>query len=76
MFCNVVYTCTYARTHTSSCGALLVDVSVPSGSIVSSSLHVQEGTTPLLRAAQKGNAGVARFLLHNGSSAQEQDHVG
>ena len=53
-----------------------VDMSVPSDYTVSPSLHVQEGTTPLLRAAQKGHGGVARFLLARGSSVQEQDKVG
>ena len=49
----------------------------PIGIIPSSlSLHVQEGTTPLLLAAQEGHGGVARFLLNNGSSAQEEDNVG
>ena len=51
-------------------------MSVPSATIVSPSLHVQSGTTPLLRAAQEGHAEVARFLLGNGSSVTEQDNVG
>ena len=51
-------------------------MSVPSGSILSPSLHVQSGNTPLLRAAQEGHAEVARFLLGNGSSVKEQDNVG
>ena len=66
----------HVRTYTSSCGTLLVDMSVPSDSIVSSSLHVQEGNTPLLLAAWKGHAGVAQFLLARGSSVQEQNNVG
>ena len=45
-------------------------------SIVSPSLHVQWGTTPLLRAAQEGNVEIVRFLLENGSDAEEQDNVG
>ena len=49
---------------------------VPPESIVSSSLHVQEGTTPLLRAAEKGDAEIVRFLLKNGSNVEEQDNVG
>ena len=53
-----------------------VDMSVPSDYTVSASLHVQEGTTPLLRAAQEGHGGVARFLLNNGSNVQEQNNVG
>ena len=48
----------------------------PSDYTVSASLRVQEGTTPLLRAAQEGHGGVARFLLARGSSIQEQDNVG
>ena len=51
-------------------------MSVPSDSIVSPSLHVQENNTPLLRAAEEGHAGVACFLLNNESSIQEQDNVG
>ena len=51
-------------------------MSVPSDSIVSPSLHVQWGYTPHLRAAQKGCAGIARFLLARGSSVQEQNIVG
>ena len=47
----------------------------PSDSIVSSSLHVQWGYTPLLRAARKGHAEVARFLLENGSNVQEENNV-
>ena len=51
-------------------------MSVPSATIVSPSLHVQWGSTPLLRAAREGHAEVARFLLGNGSSVTEQDNVG
>ena len=51
-------------------------MSVPPDSIVSPSLHVQEGRTPLLLAAWKGHGGVARFLLHNRSTVQEEDNVG
>ena len=40
------------------------------------SLHVQRGNTPLLMAAWRGHAEVARFLLENGSSVQEQNNVG
>ena len=47
----------------------------PPESIVSSSLHVQEGTTPLLIAAQKGHGKIVRLLLENGSNV-EQDNVG
>ena len=66
----------HVRTYTSWCGTLLVDILVPSDSIVSPSLHMQWGCTPLLRAAQEGHEGVARFLLEGGSSVQEQDNVG
>ena len=66
----------YIRMYMCSCGTLLVDMSVPSDSIVSPSLHVQEGNTPLLLAAWQGHAGVAQFLLARGSSVQEQDNVG
>ena len=69
LFCKVC-TCT------SWCSSLLVDMPVPSYSLVSPSLHVQLGTTPLLMAAQEGHAEVARFLLGNGSSVTEQDNVG
>ena len=63
--------------YTSWCGTLLVDMSVPSaGSIVSLSLRVQWGSTPLLRAAANGHAKVARFLMGSGSSVTEQDNVG
>ena len=56
---------------------ILVDMSVPSaGSIVSLSLRVQWGSTPLLRAAANGHAKVDRFLMGNGSSVTEQDNVG
>ena len=48
----------------------------PPESIVPPSLHVQEGTTPLLRAAQEGHAEIVRFLLENGSNVEEQDNVG
>ena len=51
-------------------------MSVSSGSILSPSIFVQLGTTPLLRAAQEGHAEVAQFLLGNGSSVTEQDNVG
>ena len=51
-------------------------MSVPPESIVSSSLHVQEGNTPLLRAAQKGHAEIVCFLLENGSDVEEQNNVG
>ena len=40
------------------------------------SLHVQEGTTPLLRAAEKGHGEIVRFLLQNGSDVEEQNNVG
>ena len=66
----------HVRMYTGSCSTPLVDMSVPSDSIMSPSLHVQEGTTPLLRAAQDGHTGVALILLLNGSSVQEQDNVG
>ena len=72
LFWNDVCTCTY----TSSCGTLVVDISVPSDSIASPSLHVQWGNTPLLIAAEKGHAEVARFLLENGSNVHEQNNVG
>ena len=62
--------------YTSWRGTLLVDMSLPSESILSPSHHVQWGSTPLLRAAQEGHAEVARFLLGNGSSVTEQDNVG
>ena len=58
------------------CVHVLVDMSVPSGSILSPSLHVQSGNTPLLRAAVNGHAEVTLFLLRNGSSVMEQDNVG
>ena len=54
---------------------ILVDVAVPSHSIVSPSLHVQWGNTPLLRAAQEGHAEVTHFLLENGSNVHEQNSV-
>ena len=43
---------------------------------VSPSLHVQSGTTPLLRAAQEGHTDVARILLGYGSNVTEQNNVG
>ena len=43
---------------------------------VSPSLHVQSGTTPLLRAAQEGHTDIARILLGNGSNVTEQNKVG
>ena len=55
---------------------LLVDRAVLSDSIMSSSLHVQWGYTPLLRAVVEGHAGVVHFLLARGSSVQEQNNVG
>ena len=70
LFCNVVCTC-----YTSRCATLLLDMSVPSDSIVSPSLHVQWGYSPLMRAAQKGHGGVSRFLLARRSSVQEQNNV-
>ena len=64
----------------SRCSTLLVDTvcsyAVLLDSAVSPSLHVQWGSTPLLRAAEKGHAQVARFLLENGSSVTEQNKVG
>ena len=66
----------HVHTYTSWCGTLLVDMSVPSDSIVSPSLDVQWGYTPLMRAAQKGHGGVSRFLLARRSSVQEQNNVG
>ena len=60
----------------SSCGTLLVDMTVQSDSIVSPSIHVQWGSTPLLRAAQEGHVVVARCLLENGSNVHEQNNVG
>ena len=61
--------------YTSSCGTLLVDMSVPSDSIVSPSLHVQWGNTPHLRAVEKGHADIARFLLASGSVVYERNSV-
>ena len=49
---------------------------VPPESIVSSSLHVQWGNTPLLRAAQEGHGKIVGFLLKNGSNVEEQNNVG
>ena len=37
---------------------------------------MQEGTTPLLRAAQEGHGKIVRFLLENGSNVEEQNNVG
>ena len=37
---------------------------------------MQEGNTPLLRAAEKGDEEIVRFLLVNGSDVEEQDNVG
>ena len=48
----------------------------PPESIVFPSLHVQEGTTPLSRAAQKGHGEIVGFLLKNGSNVEEQGNVG
>ena len=62
--------------HTRSCDTLLVDMAVPSDSIVSPSLHAQFGYTSLLRAAQKGFGEIARFLIARESSVQEQNNVG
>ena len=45
-------------------------------SIVFPSFRVQEGTTPLLRAAQKGHEVIVGFLLKNGSNVEEQCNVG
>ena len=72
----VVELCKLFTYFTSWCGTLLVDMSVPSGSTLSPSLHVQSGNTPLLRAAVNGHAEVALFLLRNGSSVMEQSNVG
>ena len=58
------------------CVTLLVDMPAPTESIVFPSLHVQEGTTPLLRATHKGHAEIVRFLLGNGSDVEEQNNVG
>ena len=44
--------------------------------IVFPSLHVQEGTTPLLRAVEKGRGEIVGFLMKNGSNVEEQDNVG
>ena len=65
----------HVRTYTSSCGALLVDMSVPSDSIVSPSLRVQWGYTPLLRAVGEGHADIAHFLLSSGSVFNERNSV-
>ena len=51
-------------------------MSIPPEYIVFPSLHVQEGTTPLLRVAEKGHAEIVRSLLENGSDVEEQDNVG
>ena len=56
--------------------ALVVYILVPSDSIVSPSLNVQSGSTPLLKAAQNGHGKVACFLLEHGSSVREEDNVG
>ena len=50
-------------------------MSVSSDTIVSSSLHVQCGNTPLLRATAKGHAEVACLLLENGSDVEEENNV-
>ena len=47
-----------------------------SDSVVSPSLHVQSGATPLFRAAEEGHTEMAQLLLGNGSSVAEQDIVG
>ena len=65
----------HVRTYTSRCGTLLVDMSVPSDSIVSPSLHVQWGYTPHLRAVEEGHADIARFLLASGSAFNERNNV-
>ena len=52
-----------------------VDVSILTDSFVPLSLHVQWGSTPLLRSAQDGHAEIARFLLWNGSDVQEENNV-
>ena len=71
-FCNIVCTCTPVNVvHT-----ITIDMWVQSDSIVSPSLHVQWGNTPLLTTAQEGHAEIAHFLLENGSSVQEQNNVG
>ena len=44
-------------------------------SIVSPSLHVQWGYTPLLRAVVTGHADIARFLLASGSVFYERNSV-
>ena len=51
-------------------------MSIPPEYIVFPSLRVQEGTTPLLRAAHQGHAEIVRFLLENGSDVEEQNNVG
>ena len=51
-------------------------MSIPPEYIVFPSLHVQEGTTPLLRAAEKGHREIVRFLLENDSDVEEQNNVG
>ena len=47
----------------------------PLHSIVSLSLHVQWGYTPLLRAVEEGHADIARFLLASGSVFNERNSV-
>ena len=47
----------------------------PLHSIVSVSLHVQWGYTPLLRAVVKGHTDIAHFLVDNGSIFNEQSSV-
>ena len=47
----------------------------PLYSIVSPSLHVQWGCTPLLRAVAKGHADIAHFLLASGSVFYERNSV-
>ena len=37
---------------------------------------MQEGNTPLLRAAQEGHGEIVGFLLKSGSNVEEQDNVG
>ena len=44
-------------------------------SIVSLSLHVQRGYTPLLRAVATGHTGIVRFLLASGSVFYETNNV-
>ena len=66
----------YAQVHQLMWYTILVYRYVnPPDSIAFPSLHVQESTTPLLRAAQKGHAEIAHFLLRNGSDVQEENNV-